>query len=70
MLSRTGESLPRVEDVHLLTGDTTFVANAPARSIAVFVEKREWTRSSADSMRSSTRSGKKSLSCGVVSIPL
>ncbi|MCO4833062.1 MAG: xanthine dehydrogenase family protein molybdopterin-binding subunit [Acidimicrobiaceae bacterium] len=27
-IARTGDSLIRVEDVHLLTGDTTFVANA------------------------------------------
>lgn len=39
MLSRTGDSLARVEDVHLLTGDTTFVANAvpPDSAVAHFV---------------------------------
>ena len=36
----------------------------------VFVENREWTRAIADSIRSSTRSGKKWSSCSVVSMPL
>jgi CO/xanthine dehydrogenase Mo-binding subunit len=33
--SRTGDSLPRVEDVHLLTGDTDFVANTDLENVAV-----------------------------------
>ena len=39
MLSRTGDSLVRVEDVHLLTGETSFVANAvpPDSAVAHFV---------------------------------
>ena len=36
----------------------------------VFVENRECTRAIADSIRSSTRSGKKWSSCSVVSMPL
>ncbi|MEM7093134.1 MAG: xanthine dehydrogenase family protein molybdopterin-binding subunit [Actinomycetota bacterium] len=32
--ARTGDSLPRVEDVHLLTGDTTFVANTDVENAA------------------------------------
>lgn len=34
-ISRTGDSLLRVEDVHLLIGDTTFVANSVPRGAAV-----------------------------------
>ena len=36
----------------------------------VLVEKREWTTATADSTRSSTRSGKKRSSWSVVSMPL
>lgn len=38
-ISRTGDSLIRVEDVHLLIGDTTYVANAapPGSAVAHFV---------------------------------
>jgi hypothetical protein len=36
----------------------------------VLVENREWTSNNADSTRGSSRSGKNSLSCGVVSMPL
>ena len=34
-ISRTGDSLPRVEDVHLLIGDTDFVANTELVDVAV-----------------------------------